>query len=142
MLMTWNVAPHTAPAAWSREDRHAVRADVRHDVKNLTFVLDVPGVRRADVDIHLENGVLSIRGVRHAPQGAIVANSAQYGSFQRCWRLPENADVDNISASLESGVLTVVVPKAAASGPRRIPIEAREGDWWSRARKWLRDTFR
>lgn len=141
-LITRDFAPYARPHIWPREDSHAVRADVRHDTRKLTFVLDLPGVRREDIDIDVRDGVLTIGGVRHAPKGAANACSSRYGSFHTAWRLPANTDIDRISASLDAGVLTVVVPKVAAPRARNIQIGTRDEDWWSRARKWLRDAFR
>jgi len=73
-------------------------------------------MRKEDIDIRLhDNRVLSISGERRAErteQGERWHRTERsYGSFHRAFRLPENADLDKISAACEHGVLTVTVPK-------------------------------
>ncbi len=94
------------------------------------FILraDVPGVRPEDIDVSMDNGVLSIAGERHA-----IATDAESGAqrieratgrFLRRFTLPESADAERISAKCADGILEVVIPKAAEVQARRITVEA------------------
>ncbi|URE29783.1 heat shock [Musa troglodytarum] len=76
---------------------------------------DLPGVRREEVKVELESGgrVLQISGERRRRQ---VERSS--GRFMRRLSLPANAKVEGVKASMEHGVLTVVVPKAEVNQPR------------------------
>jgi len=93
------------------------------------FKADLPGLRKEDVKVQIEDGcMLSISGQR---QKEVVQKTDTWhrverssGQFMRKFRLPENANLDHITAKVDSGVLTVVVPKLEKEklGPRRIEI--------------------
>jgi len=87
--------------------------------------LDLPGVRREDVDISVERNVVSIHA-RRAPQRAegdeVIVDERPYGVFARHLFLGENLDPSGLSAAVDSGVLTLRVPVNAASAPRRVPV--------------------
>lgn len=94
--------------------------------------MDVPGVRREDVEIELEQDYhLSVRGERKLPysddggrDGAWSRFERDYGRFERILRLPEGVDAESISASLEDGVLVLRIRKPESQKPRRIEIAA------------------
>lgn len=96
--------------------------------------LELPGVTAQDVDISLDDDVLTIRGEKkfEAERGTREEENfhyveRSYGSFQRSLRLPFTAQPDDIKASFENGVLTVCVPKSAQQErSRRIPIQTGE----------------
>lgn len=99
--------------------------DVRADDDKVVFHCDLPGVRREDLSITLENGVLTLKGERkyHAgPDAERVWLGRSYGSFSRSFALPDGLDMQNLSAELVDGVLTVSVPKLPKAKPRRIEI--------------------
>ena len=92
------------------------------------FVLkaDLPGMNEGDVDVELENNVLTISGERKAEheeqhEGYYRLERAT-GSFARSLSLPEGIDPEAVSASFENGVLTVRIPKPAQAKPRRVKI--------------------
>lgn len=94
------------------------------------FVLraDVPGVNAADIDIDMENGVLSVAGKRHqeADESANGVRRIERvsGKFFRRFTLPETANAEEISARSGNGILEVVIPKQAVVQARRITVEA------------------
>jgi HSP20 family protein len=95
------------------------------------FVLtaELPGLSRDQIDIHAEEGRITIRGARAATGPGREISCEQYhrverghGPFSRTFSLPEPIDVDAINADLKDGVLTVTIPKAAGRAPRRINV--------------------
>jgi HSP20 family protein len=98
--------------------------DVRANDDAVVFVCDVPGVRRDDLEITLENRVLTIRGTRKpdVAQNEQVMLGRAYGSFSRSYTLPDSVDDSKLAADLADGVLTIRIPKLAKAKPRRIQI--------------------
>jgi HSP20 family protein len=89
---------------------------------------ELPGVKLEDVDITLQNGVLSISGEHKVAQdeehGGYHVRERRYGSFRRSMTLPEGTDESKIHARFEDGVLEVTVEGAAIEqAPKRIEIE-------------------
>lgn len=98
--------------------------DVRTSDDEVRVVCDVPGLKREDIEVVLENHVLTIRGTRkfESKNDEQVVLGRSYGSFVRQFTLPDALDEDNLSATLADGVLTVAVPKRPKARPIRIPI--------------------
>ena len=94
------------------------------------FVLraDVPGVRPEDIDVSMDNGVLSLSGERHpiavGEESGVQRIERATGRFLRRFTLPDTANADAISAKCANGILEVVIPKAAEVQARRITVEA------------------
>ena len=94
------------------------------------FVLtaELPGLRREEIDIHVEDSRIVIRGERAGGPGADVPCEQfhrverGHGRFSRAFVLPEPIDIDGVSADLKDGVLTVTIPKTADRGVRRIAV--------------------
>lgn len=90
---------------------------------------DLPGVKDADVDISLSGNRLTVSGKRDESRReegeTYYGYERQYGSFARSFTLPDGIDHDRISAELDSGVLTVSLPKKESSKPRKITIKER-----------------
>jgi HSP20 family protein len=100
--------------------------DVRTNDDAIVFVCDVPGIKQDDLEVTLENGVLTIRGTRkfESGNGEQVVLGRAYGAFSRSFTLPEYVDENNLSAELADGVLTIRVGKHPKAKPRRIQIGA------------------
>ncbi len=99
--------------------------DVRSSETEVSFVADVPGVKEEDLEVTLENHVLTISGARKfeaADRQHHVVLGRSYGSFKRAFTLPENLDEEKLSAVLADGVLTVRIPKQPKVQPRKIAI--------------------
>jgi HSP20 family protein len=90
------------------------------------YVVDIelPGVRRDDVAIEIANGQLSVTAERRERQrvGLLRRTTRTTGRFRLQITLPQEVDADAVTASLDHGMLTVTVPKAARARRRRIPI--------------------
>jgi HSP20 family protein len=95
---------------------------------DLVVRAELPGMKQEDVDITLQDGVLTISGERKAEQeeerGGYFVRERRYGSFSRSLALPEGTDESKIHARYDNGVLEVTVEGAAAvQEPKRIQIE-------------------
>ena len=90
--------------------------------------VEVPGVNPDDLDITLEDGLLTIQGERQFTQESTEQQfhrvERRYGSFRRSITLPSQVQADAIEASFENGVLEVVVPKAEEAKPKKISVKA------------------
>jgi HSP20 family protein len=97
---------------------------------DLVVRAELPGVDpEKDVDITVEDGVLTIKGERRHEQKTEEENyyrfESSYGSFQRNVPLPSGVKADDIAASYDDGILEVVIPKAGAlTSARKIPVTA------------------
>ena len=87
---------------------------------------DVPGVKEDDIEISCSGQSLSVSGKREEEAREEGERYYRYersfGSFSRTFTLPETADLDNASASLDSGVLTVTMPKRESAKARKISV--------------------
>jgi HSP20 family protein len=101
-------------------------ADIYETDDDLVVNLDLPGVNPKVVDVRVENNVLTIRGERQFDQKQNSENyhrvERSYGPFGRSFTLSTSVNAEKIRATYESGVLTIVMPKAEAAKPRRIQI--------------------
>ena len=89
---------------------------------------DVPGVDPADIEVHMDKGILTVSGERVSEDRSDVDGVSRYerasGSFLRRFTLPETADADSIKAKSANGILDISIPKQAAVQARRITVEA------------------
>jgi HSP20 family protein len=92
----------------------------------LTIRAEVPGMEPKDMQVTLENGVLTLRGEKRQEMEQkderLYRSERHYGSFARSLRLPANVDASNVTASFKNGVLTVVMPKTPEARGKAIPI--------------------
>jgi len=94
-----------------------VSLDVAETEKSVEVTADIPGVEAKDIDVSINNGVLTIRGEKRSQRDEktkdyqIVERS--FGSFERSVRLPFDVDSQKIEAKFDKGVLTVSLPKPA-----------------------------
>jgi HSP20 family protein len=102
-------------------------ADVLVDQEGVTVYMDVPGLRSEDIDVELENDILSIRGERPFPyedrgDAAIRRIERGFGRFERSLRVPSGLEPDSVQAALADGVLQLRIPRPESLKPHRIPI--------------------
>ncbi len=104
--------------------------DVRETKNEFLVSVELPGLTKADVEITVENGVLSLSGEKKEESEEGSAESGRYvlerryGRFQRNFSLPRGIDADKVKAQFADGILTITLPKVAAAKPRQIKIEA------------------
>lgn len=109
------------------ETMWAPRIDVIEDKEKYTVKIDVPGIRKDDVKITLNENVLNIRGERaeelKSENETYHLVERRNGKFSRSLTLPTNVSVNDIKAKFTDGVLTISLPKAEEAKPREISIE-------------------
>ena len=121
-------------AAGSETSRWVPAVDIRESEKALAIDVELPGIAPENVDVSVENGILTIAGEKHAERtedkkGRYHVVERTYGSFLRSFQLPKDVDESQIAAKFHDGVLTVEVPKAALPQPRKIAIATpKEGE--------------
>lgn len=105
----------------------APAADISETEKEYLVKAELPGVKREDVKVTLENGVLTIQGERRQEKVEKDEKTHRterfYGSFSRSFTLPDNADAEHVRAETRDGVLSVHVPKLAAARARTVEIK-------------------
>src|SRR5579863_4353420 len=96
--------------------------DVRAKENEVAFICDVPGVKREDLEVTVENHVLTLKGTRRfeSREDERVMLGRAYGPFNRSLTLPDYLDDANLDAHLADGVLTIRIPKHAQAKPRKI----------------------
>jgi len=94
------------------------------------FRAEIPGVNPKDVSINIDDGHLCFRGERKRPESAedscYCFEELDYGSFERCFRLPAHVDADNVRAKYDNGILDVTIPLSKQIMGKTIPIEGIE----------------
>ena len=100
--------------------------DVKEEDTQFLIRADLPGVDPKDIELHIEKGMLSIRGERESEtrdeHEAYKRVERLHGSFYRRFSLPDNVDTDNIKADSRHGVLEISIPKKDAEQPRKITV--------------------
>jgi len=108
----------------------APRVDIREEDKRFVIEADIPGVDPKDIEVHMDKGILSIRGERKSEQTVDEGNYTRVersrGLFHRRFALPDSADPEGISAKGKHGVLEISIPKRAETTPRKIEIKPGE----------------
>jgi HSP20 family protein len=92
---------------------------------NVVAVLELPGMRKEDIEISLHDGTLTISGERKSSSsnGEQAERTERYvGSFRRSMTLPARVDSSKVTATYRDGILTVTLPKAEEAKPKRIEV--------------------
>ena len=104
----------------------APAVDVYEDEHNVTLKIEVPGIDEKDIDVRIENNVLTVHGERKFEKEEKEENfrrvERQYGSFTRTFTLPNTVDSEKVSANYEKGILKVTLPKKAEAKPKQIKV--------------------
>lgn len=97
--------------------------DIYENGEALVVTADLPGVAKENLDVRVENNLLTIRGKpSHLAPGDPIYREYELVSFFRQFELNEKVDQSKISAELKHGVLTLHLPKAQEAKPRRIEV--------------------
>ncbi|HET7845033.1 MAG TPA: Hsp20/alpha crystallin family protein [Xanthomonadales bacterium] len=103
------------------------RVDIREEPGRFVILADIPGVDPNDIEIHMEKGILTIKGERKDERqetDKYTRVERARGTFHRRFALPDSADAEGISASGRHGVLEIAIPKRPEQAARRIKINA------------------
>jgi len=116
----------SAMTAW------APSVDIYETENELVLKADLPDVSEKDLDIRVENNMLTIRGERKFEQKVKEENYLRiertYGSFSRSFSLPNTINTEAIKADYKNGVLTVEIPKRAESKPKQVKVNVTNGN--------------
>lgn len=97
--------------------------DIYETAAGLVVMADLPGVRKEDVEVRVENHVLTLRGqARHNVPGEAVYREYELPNFFRQFELSDKVDQQRITADLKNGVLSLVLPRAEDTKPRTISV--------------------
>ena len=101
--------------------------DVTEDESGLVLTAELPGLKKEDVNVTVENGVLTISGEKKFEQESKEKNwhrmERRYGSFYRAVTLPRGVDADKAELTFQDGVLRIALPKREDVKPRTLKIK-------------------
>jgi HSP20 family protein len=111
-----------AVGAWAPD------VDIAETREALTIRAEIPGIDPKDIQLTLDNGVLTLKGekrqsMEHKDE-RLYRSERRYGSFVRGVRLPATVDPAKVTATFRNGLLTVTMPKTAEARGKTIPIAA------------------
>jgi HSP20 family protein len=102
--------------------------DIKEEDNRFLIKADIPGVNPKDIEITMEDGVLTIKGERVVEKDEKREDYRRVersrGTFYRRFSLPDTADADKIEAKGKDGVLEIVIPKHEKVMPRRITVKS------------------
>ena len=119
-----------APLGWAGPDGGLLRSPDTEVVETedaIFVMMEMPGVRRDDLDIGLESNILTVRatkGTERMENARYHLSERRYGTFSRSFVLPRQVDAERIEAQYTDGVLRIVVPKTEQARRRRIEVRA------------------
>lgn len=119
--------PAETPETTTGEHIYQPLVDIVETDEGVTLMLEMPGVVHDDVDVTLEKRVLTIRGkVRPTSTEKLQLAYVEYGEgdYERSFTLSEDFDPERIEASVSQGVLTLLLPRAAETKPKKIAVKA------------------
>jgi HSP20 family protein len=102
------------------------QTDIVENKESLVITMDLPGVKKEDVNIKLENNILEVEGrIDYARYEKLNPVYTEYniGNFARKFTVSNAVDTSNIEAALKDGVLTLMLLKAPEAKPRQIPVK-------------------
>jgi len=112
---------------WALGGTWAPSVDIFEQDGNIVLKAELPGMDAKDVEIHVENNVLTLRGERkfesEVKREKYHRVERAYGTFSRSFSLPSTVDATRIAAEYKNGVLTVTLPFREESRPRTINVE-------------------
>ena len=110
----------TSTAEW------APAVDIKEEDNQFVLLADIPGVDPEKIDVHMEAGVLTVKGQKESElkseKDGFKRVERSFGSFYRRFNLPDSADGEAISANCKHGVLEIVIPKREAVKPKKINV--------------------
>lgn len=100
--------------------------DIGENENNFILCFDIPGVKREDIDIEVDNQTLIVSGERKnelkKDENGLHRSERRFGRFERRFKLPEGIDLDRIEAQYESGVLHLALPKSEVKRSKKVKV--------------------
>lgn len=104
----------------------APSADVYEDDNHVELRIEVPGIEEKNLDLNIEDNVLTVRGERKREQGEKEENFLRqerpYGKFSRSFTLPSSVDPEHVNANYVNGILHIRLAKRAEARPKQIKV--------------------
>ncbi len=105
--------------------------DIKEEADKFIVTADLPGVERKDIEVSMENNVLTIKGERHLERQEKEQGYSRLerfsGSFYRQFTLPDSVEGEQIQARNKNGVLAILIPKKARQTVRKIEVKPEAG---------------
>lgn len=121
----YNIARRWAARTQPQENSQPLPVDIRDDGEAYILTAYVPGLKAEDLNIQVVEDTLSIEGKFGNQEGEYLLSELPAGNFRRTLRLPTVLDADKTEASIESGILTLRVPRSEAARPRNIAVSSK-----------------
>ncbi len=114
-------------AVATRQNTFAPSIDISETEKQFIIDVEVPGINKKDIDLNIENDMLTISGERSfekEEEGKQYHRvESHYGTFNRSFRLPDNVDSETIKATYKNGILNITVDKSEEKLKKQIEIQ-------------------
>jgi HSP20 family protein len=121
----------TMPPSGANEALWYPRVDLQEHDQEFVLVADLPGMQQDDINITVENNLLTLQGKRlvehradNGQHGYAHYSERAFGTFCRRFTLGAAVDAEQITATYKAGVLEVHIPKTAAAQPKRIAVQS------------------
>ena len=105
----------------------APSVDIFETDNELVVKADIPDMKFEDIDVHIENGTLTLKGERKfesdKTEGGWHRVERSYGTFERAFTLPDTVNPEGVKADYKNGALTVTLPKKEIAKPRQVKVE-------------------
>ncbi|OGE82418.1 MAG: hypothetical protein A3B10_03000 [Candidatus Doudnabacteria bacterium RIFCSPLOWO2_01_FULL_44_21] len=122
-------APTASSEDWLSEYEGQLTIDMFQTKDNVIIKSTIAGVRPEDIDVTIANDMVTIRGERkrdfEASSEDYFYQECYWGSFSRSVVLPVDVDIEQVSADLKDGILTVILPKAAKAKAKKVKVGTR-----------------
>ena len=106
--------------------RSAIKVNIEDQDDHFTLTAQVPGMKEADIDLQIHDGRLTLKSKTHEEKETDEENfhlrEFHQSSFERSFTLGDNVDPDKVTAKMENGVLTVVLPKREEAKPKTVKV--------------------
>ncbi len=110
----------------TRQGRLVPPVEVHEESDRYVIQAELPGIKKEDIDIRVNEGVLAIKATKKAEEtqkeGQVHFSERSYGEYTRSWRLPDHVDLSKIEAKHTDGVLQLTLHKTEESVPKEIAV--------------------
>jgi HSP20 family protein len=121
-----------SPAKSLSNPTNTLPLDIFEREGSLVIRASVPGIDPKDLEVQIENNVLSIRGEAHREQESkedkIYRREVSYGTFSRSVRLPEGLNLDSVDAEFKNGLVTIILPRVPEEKPKAFKVNIRAAE--------------
>lgn len=106
----------------------APRVDIKDSKDHYEITAELPGVKKEDVHVHIEDGILTLEAEttqedKEEKEGKVIRQERRYGKFMRSFNVGGNVKEEDISANFKDGILTLKAPKVTEQAPKQRRIE-------------------